>query len=102
MDLAGIPDLVDAKTTSDDADRSKPFPDIFQAALERLPGVSAADAVVVGDSPYDAEAAGKAGIRTVGLLSGGFSEEELRKAGCIAVYKDPADLLQNFGQSPLA
>jgi HAD superfamily hydrolase (TIGR01549 family) len=102
MDLAGIPDLVNAKTTSDDAERSKPFPDIFQAALERLPGISANEAVVVGDSPYDAEAAGKAGIRTVGLLSGGFSEDELRKAGCIAVYKDPADLLRQFDQSPLA
>ena len=102
MDLAGIADLVDAKTTSDDADRSKPFPDIFEAALDRLDGIEAADAVVVGDSPYDAEAAGKAGLKTVGLLSGGFSEDELRRAGCVAIYRDPEDLLRNFDSSPLA
>ena len=102
MELAGVRDLVDAKTTSDDAERSKPYPDIFEAALEKLPGVQAGEAVVVGDSPYDAEAAGKAGLRTVGLLSGGFSESELRAAGCIAIYKDPEELLQNFAGSPLA
>jgi len=102
MELAGIPDLVDAKTTSDDANRSKPQPDIFEAALQRLGGVAADDAVVVGDSPYDAEAAGGAGMRAVGLLSGGFSEVELRKAGCMAIYKDPKDLLRRFDASPLA
>lgn len=102
MNLAGIADLVDAKTTSDDAERSKPFPDIFQAALTQLDGVESGEAVVVGDSPYDAEAAGKAGLRTVGLLSGGFAQDELREAGCIAIYQDPADLLRNFDSSPLA
>jgi HAD superfamily hydrolase (TIGR01549 family) len=101
-ELAGIPDLIDAATTSDDAERSKPFPDIFQAAMERLDGIDPADAVVVGDSPYDAEAAAKAGLKTVGVLSGGFSEEELRAAGAIAIYKDPADLLRNFKSSPLS
>lgn len=102
MELAGVQGLVDAKTTSDDADRSKPFPDIFQAALGKLGEVQPKDVVVVGDSPYDAEAAAKTGMRTVGLLSGGFSEDELRRAGCVAVYKDPADLLRNFEASPLA
>ena len=52
--------------------------------------------------PYDAEAAGKAGLRTIGLLCGGFTEEGLRKAGCIAIYKDPADLLAQYDRSPLA
>ncbi len=66
--LLGIEGLVDAATTSDDAERSKPFPDIFLAALDGLP---ADQAIVVGDSPYDAEAAGKAGLRTIGLLCGG-------------------------------
>lgn len=102
MKLAGVADLVQVKTTSDDAERSKPFPDIFQAALDKLGDVNAGDAVVVGDSPYDAEAAGTAGVRTVGLLTGGFAEDELRRAGCIAVYRDPADLLENFEASPLA
>lgn len=101
-ELAGIPDLIDAATTSDDAERSKPFPDIFQAAMDRLGGIDPADAVVVGDSPYDAEAAGKAGLKTVGVLAGGFSEEELRAAGAIAIYKDPADILRNFASSPLS
>ncbi len=102
VDLAGVPDLIDAATTSDDAERSKPFPDIFEAAMERLDGIDTADALVVGDSPYDAEAARKAGLKTVGLLAGGFSEEELRNAGAIAIYKDPADLLRNFESSPLS
>ena len=56
----------------------------------------------MGDSPFDAEAAAKAGLRAVGLLCGGFPENELRKAGFIAVYRDPADLLANYGRSPLA
>ena len=63
--LAGIPDLIDSATTSDDAERSKPYPDIFQAALARLDGIDPADAVVVGDIPYDAEAARESGVKTV-------------------------------------
>ncbi len=100
--VAGIDDLIDTQTSSDDAERSKPHPDIFHAAMERLSGVPAGDALVVGDTPYDAEAAGKAGLRTVGLLCGGFPEESLRNAGCIAIYRDPADLLARYGSSPLA
>ena len=99
---AGIEGLVHVETSSDDAERSKPHPDIFQAALRRLDGLRPEDVVVVGDTPYDAEAAGKAGLRTVGLLCGGWSEEELRQAGCIAVYRDPADLLAQYAASPLA
>ena len=100
--LARIEDLIDAETSSDDAEKSKPHPDIFQAALQRLGDVRPEDAVVVGDTPYDAEAAGKAGLRTVGLLCGGFPEQSLREAGCIAIYKDPADLLAQYDRSPLA
>ncbi|HEV7251927.1 MAG TPA: HAD family hydrolase [Mesorhizobium sp.] len=101
LEIAGIPDLVDARTSSDDAERSKPEPDIFRAALERL-DLPPAEAVVVGDAPYDAKAAGKAGMRAVGLLSGGFPEAELRQAGCVAIYRDAEDLLRNFETSPLA
>lgn len=100
--IAGIDDLVDTATSSDDAERSKPHPDIFAAALAKLGGVGAAEAVAVGDTPYDAQAAGKIGIRTVGLLCGGFPEAELRAAGCVAIYRDPADLLAHFDESPLA
>ncbi len=100
--LCGIDDLVDVQTTTDDADRSKPHPDIFEAVLEKLPGISARDAIAIGDTPYDAQAAGKAGIRTIGLLCGGFPEEELRAAGVEAVFRDPADLLARLAESPLA
>ena len=101
--IIGVADGVTAaETSSGDAERSKPHPDIFLAALERLPGVRAEETVVVGDSPYDAEAAGKAGIRAVGVLCGGFPEEALRRAGCVAIYRDPADLLARFDGSPLA
>ncbi|MBV9862330.1 MAG: HAD family hydrolase [Alphaproteobacteria bacterium] len=99
--IAGIEDLVDDETSSDDAEKSKPHPDIFEAALERL-GVAPERAVAVGDSPYDAEAAGKIGLRTIGVLCGGFPEADLRAAGCIAIYRDPADLLLRFDASPLA
>lgn len=100
--IAGIEDLLDAETSSDDAERSKPHPDIFEAALGRLEGIRAADAIVVGDTPYDAQAAGKAGLRTIGLLCGGWPEPELRAAGCMAIYRDPADLLSHYERSPLA
>jgi HAD superfamily hydrolase (TIGR01509 family) len=90
--LAGIEDLIDVEVSADDAERSKPHPDLFQAALDRL-GLGPAEVVAVGDTPYDAEAAKKAGVKTVGLLCGGFPERDLRLAGCVAIYRDPADLL---------
>jgi len=99
--IAGIEDLLDAETSSDDAEKSKPHPDIFAAALHRL-SLPPAAAVVVGDSPYDAEAAAKLGIPTLGVLCGGFPEPDLRRAGCAAVYDDPADLLRRFDASLLA
>ena len=99
--VADITDLIDAETSSDDAERSKPHPDIFEAAMKRLPGLEAGDMIVVGDTPYDAQAAAKAGLRTIGLLCGGFAEEDLRRAGCIAIYRDPADLLARYDSSPL-
>lgn len=101
-EIADIKDLIDTETSSDDAEESKPNPDIFEAALERLGGIEPKDAIVVGDTPYDAEAASKAGMHTIGLLSGGWSADELRQAGCIATYKDPADLLAHYDSSPLA
>ena len=93
---------MDAVTNADDVDRSKPFPDIFQTALARLDGVVPDEAIVIGDSPYDAQAAAKAGLKTIGVLSGGFTEETLRESGAIAIYRDIADLLERYDQSPLA
>jgi len=100
--LADIADLIDAETTSDDAEKSKPHPDIFHAALDSVPGLEPGDALVVGDTPYDAEAAAKAGLRSVGMLCGGFPEAGLREAGCIAIFADPAQLLARYADSPLA
>lgn len=100
LDIAGITDLVDVTTSSDDAEESKPAPDIFNVVLKKLK-IDGADAVVIGDTPYDAEAARKAGVRTVGVLCGGFSEDELRKAGCAEVYPGPAALLACFERSML-
>jgi len=100
--VADIEDLIDEQTSSDDAESSKPHPDIFLAALKRLGNPDPRDVIVVGDTPYDAQAAGKAGLRTVGVLCGGFPEDSLRKAGCIAIYQDPADLLAQYESSPLA
>lgn len=98
MRITDITDLVDEQTSSDDAEKSKPHPDIFQAAMQKLDGIMPADVVVIGDTPYDAEAAGKAGLRAIGVLCGGFTEAELRKAGCIAVYGGPEDLLRQYSR----
>jgi HAD superfamily hydrolase (TIGR01549 family) len=100
--IAHIEDLIDEETSSDDAEKSKPHPDIFEAALAQLGGPNVEEVVVVGDTPYDAEAAGKAGLKTLGFLCGGFPEEDLRAAGCIRIYRDAADLLAHYEESPLA
>lgn len=94
--VAGIEDLVESETTADDAEKSKPEPDIFEAAVEQLKPITADEAIVIGDTPYDAIAAGKAGLKTIGLLCGGFPEEDLRRAGCIEIYRDPGDLLDRY------
>jgi phosphoglycolate phosphatase-like HAD superfamily hydrolase len=96
--IANIGDQIAAETSSEDAEQSKPH---FPAALARLANKSPDRTIVVGDKPYDAEAAAKAGLRTTGLLCGGWSEDELRRSGCMAVFKDPADLLARYAQSPL-
>lgn len=100
--LANIEDLLDAESTADDAEKSKPHPDIFEAVLEQLKGIDPDDAIAIGDSPYDAQAAGNAHIRAIGFRCGGFPEETLRQAGCIAIYDGPEDLLRRFDESPLA
>ena len=94
--IARIDDLIESETSSEDADKSKPHPDIFQAALAHLQDVAPENAVVIGDTPYDAQAASKANLKTVGVLSGGWNEEELRRAGCMAIYRDAEDLLLHY------
>jgi phosphoglycolate phosphatase-like HAD superfamily hydrolase len=100
--VAGIEDLVGTETSGDDAEKSKPHPDIFEVALKRLgKGIDKNRVYVIGDSPWDAIAAQRLGVRTVGVLCGGFPEEDLRKAGCVALYRDPADLLARLDESPI-
>lgn len=100
LSVAHIEDLVDEKTSADDTEQAKPNPDIFQVALKKV-GLPPERCVALGDTPYDAESAGKAGIRTIGVMTGGWSREDLFDAGCIEVYKDAADLLAQFENSAL-
>jgi HAD superfamily hydrolase (TIGR01509 family) len=97
--LCNLEGLTDAETSKADADKSKPHPDIFEAAMEKLGRPEPHSVAVVGDTPYDALAASKLGLPTVGVLCGGFPEEDLRTAGCRAIYKDPADLLAHYDSS---
>lgn len=97
--IAHIEDLIEGETSADDADKSKPHPDIFKAALDQLGDVSADEAVVIGDTPYDAEAARKLHLRTIGVRCGGFPDQELLAAGAIAIYDGPEDLLARYDES---
>jgi HAD superfamily hydrolase (TIGR01549 family) len=99
--IARIEDLIEADTSSADVKQSKPHPDIFEAALSKLGDIALGEIVTVGDTPYDAEASTNANMRIIGLLSGGWTEERLRHAGCIEVYRHPADLLARYDQSIL-
>ena len=101
LEIARITALVDLATSSDDAEESKPAPDIFEVVLKKL-RIEGGDAVAIGDTPYDAAAAGKAKIATIGVLCGGVTEDLLRQAGCVAVYPGPAALFARFEHSLLA
>jgi HAD superfamily hydrolase (TIGR01509 family) len=100
-EIAEVADLVEHKTSSGDAEKSKPHPDIFHAALAKLGNVDPANAIVVGDTPWDAIAAAKAGLKTIGLLCGGFAKDDLKAAGCVAIFTNPAELLLRYDESPL-
>ena len=95
-----IEDALDAVTSSEDVEQAKPDPDIVKVALDKA-GVDAASAVFVGDTVWDAEAAGRAGVDFVGVLSGGISAAELTEAGAIAVYRNVEELLRELDSSPL-
>ena len=90
MELLGIGDDVELLTTSEDADASKPHPDLLEVTLGKL---GADRAVMLGDTPYDVESAARAGLQCVGLRSGGYSEAELTEAGAALVVDTPEDLL---------
>jgi len=95
--VAGAEKMFESMATSDDAERSKPDPDIVAAALERA-NCPPDQTIMVGDTPYDVEAARRTGIEIIGLRSGGWSDAELH--GAIAVYQDPADLVDHYDLSP--
>jgi HAD superfamily hydrolase (TIGR01509 family) len=96
--IVGADALMDASTSSDDAANSKPDPDILQAALTRA-GAAPADAVMIGDTPYDIEASLRAGIAVIAFRCGGWADHDLK--GAIAIYDGPWDLLSRLGDSPL-
>ena len=99
LEIAGAADLIDSKTSADDAESSKPDPDIIHAALKRLEMAPRAT-LMLGDTPYDIEAARKARVKTVAFRSGGWDDAGLK--GAIAIYDGPADLLKRFDDSPFA
>jgi HAD superfamily hydrolase (TIGR01549 family) len=99
LDLLGARELVEAWTTSADVEQTKPDPDLVQVAMDKVGG---GEAVLVGDSTWDCEAAARAEVQTVAVLTGGFSEQELRQAGAAAVYESLTELCERLDQTPLA
>lgn len=97
--ICGADRVVEQQTSSDDADRSKPDPDIVAVALQKM-GLPAAETAMLGDTPYDVEAGNRAGVLGIAVRCGGWDDKDL--AGAAAVYDDPADLLAHYESSPLA
>jgi len=102
LDLLDARDLADAWTSSADADETKPAPDLLQVALEKLGAARDAPSVMVGDTPFDVEAARKAGMPAMVVRSGGFGDDELREAGAVAIFDTPADLAADLDDTDLA
>ena len=100
VELLDARDLVDGWTTSADVESTKPAPDLVHAALERVGG-GADQAVMVGDTPWDVKAAAAAGVQTLTVVTGGFSEQELRDAGAAAVFESVAELRDRLDETPL-
>jgi HAD superfamily hydrolase (TIGR01509 family) len=98
LDLLDARDLADGWTDSSDVEQTKPHPDLVAAAIEKAGG---GDAVMVGDSVWDCEAAKNAGIQAIGVLTGGFSEQELKDAGAVAVFRSVVELRENLSDTPL-
>jgi len=98
LDLLAIRDLVDGATTADDVDRTKPHPDIVHAALEQA---GTGEAVLVGDSRWDVEAAANAGVPAVCVITGGWSEQELRDHGAACVFDSLVELRGRLDETPL-
>jgi len=102
MALLGARELVAETTSADDVENTKPAPDIFATALKKIGSPPPHEVIVVGDTPYDLEAAAKCGIAAVAVRSGGFADDALTQAGAVAMYDDVAALLRDYDRSPLA
>ncbi|MFL5906663.1 MAG: HAD family hydrolase [Solirubrobacterales bacterium] len=100
LDLLDAREIVDAWTTSADVERTKPHPDLIKAALEKAAGDG--DATLIGDTVWDVEAAKRVGVETLAVLTGGFSEQELRDAGAKDVFPSVEELRQSLARTPLA
>jgi HAD superfamily hydrolase (TIGR01509 family) len=100
LDLLDARELADAWTTSADVGSTKPAPDLVRAAMKRV-GSGAGEAVMVGDTPWDVKAAGGADVGTLAVMTGGFSEQELRDAGAVAVFESVAELRRRLDETPL-
>jgi HAD superfamily hydrolase (TIGR01509 family) len=98
LDLLDGREVADSWTTSDDVEQTKPEPDLVLAAREKL---GEGDAVMVGDTPWDVEAARRAGVPTIAVLTGGFAEAELRDAGAVEVFRSIAELRERRGETAL-
>ncbi len=94
-------ELIDGSATSSDVEASKPAPELFQVALDKC-GLDPERTIAIGDTVWDCEAAGRAGLPVIAVECGGIAEAELREAGADEVYADPADLLANLSSSRLA
>ena len=101
LDLLEARDIADSWTMSADVEATKPEPDLVKAALEKG-DAAAGDAIMVGDSTYDCEAAERAGVRSIAVLSGGFAAEELRESGAMAVFDSAEELLERIDETPFA
>jgi HAD superfamily hydrolase (TIGR01549 family) len=99
LDLLDARELADSWTTSADVEATKPEPDLVKAAVEKAGG---GEAVMVGDTPWDIEAAKRADVPTIGVLTGGFAESELRDAGAACVFESIAELRERLDDTPLA
>ena len=99
LKIAGAVSLIGDSASGDDAEQSKPDPDIIHAALKKT-GAAASDALMIGDTPYDVEAAARAGVRTIAFRCGGWNDSALH--GALAIYDGPWDLLASLDESAIA
>src|SRR4051794_38039284 len=101
LDLLDVRDVAHAWTTSADVEATKPQPDLVRAALDKA-DASSDDAVMVGDTPWDIEAARRAGVDTIAVITGGFSRAELEEAGAVAVFESVSELRSRLDETPLS